>query len=363
MGAEGRVQSTGLDPDASGADAQPSSGVIGPRPNLALVAAALRKSPTGFDFFQAVRTLERLRPDRAAPGHFADPNQEVVRFTVNPSISFPPSEIHSLDMLDDEPARMSVNFFGLTGPLGVLPHHYTLFLAERKRARDHAATDFFDMFHHRMISFFYRAWAKNHFTIGYESPGHDHFSDHLLDLIGEGLDTVGTPEDAREALPFYVGLLGPQARGAVALEQLLEDMFDIPVEVEQFIGGWYPLTVRDQCMLGEDDSPSAQLGLGAVAGDEVWDQQTRVRLRLGPMSKEQYDDFLPTGSAHAKLRWLVKYFSRDAFDFELQLILRREEVRGFRLGDDEDEAQPLGWSSWIKTGTFARDADDAVVRL
>src|SRR5688500_10313825 len=124
MGTEGRVQSTGVDPGASGngADTQAPVGLIGPRPNLALLAAALRKSPTGFDFFQAVRTLERLRPDRSSPGHFADPNQEVVRFTVNPSISFPPSEIHTLDMPDDGPARMSVNFFGLTGPQGVLPH-------------------------------------------------------------------------------------------------------------------------------------------------------------------------------------------------------------------------------------------------
>jgi type VI secretion system protein ImpH len=323
----------------------------------------LRDSATSFEFFQAVRTLERLYPDRIPPGRFVDPEREFVRFTVNPSIAFPPQEIHSLELKNDAPARMSVNFFGLTGPLGVLPHHYTLLIAERRRARDHGPAEFFDIFHHRLISLFYRAWEKNRFTVGFEEQRDDRVTNHLLDLIGQTRDVKRGEGSAREALPFYVGLLGPQPRGAIALQQLLEDMFDVPVAVEQFIGGWYPLAVRDQCALGEDPSPSAQLGFGAVAGDEVWDQQTRVRLRIGPMSAERYYQFLPDGSAHAKLRWLVRYFSRDSFDFELQLVLNREEVRGFVLGDD-DAAQPLGWSSWIRTSpTFARDADDTLVRL
>jgi type VI secretion system protein ImpH len=366
MAAESRLQSAAVaggaaltEIDVPAAAEPPGNG----RAYLPELEKALRESATSFEFFQAVRTLERLHPDRMPPGRFADPQREYVRFTVNPSIAFPPQEIHSLELRDDAPARMSVNFFGLTGPLGVLPHHYTLLVAERRRARDHAPGDFFDLFHHRLISLFYRAWEKNRFTVGFEEQRDDRVTNHLLDLIGQTLDMKRGEGSAREALPFYVGLLGPQPRGAIALQQLLEDMFDVAVEVVQFIGGWYPLARRDQCSLGEDPSPSAQLGFGAVAGDEVWDQQTRVRLRVGPMSAARYKEFLPNGSAHEKLRWLVRYFSRDSFDFELQLVLDRQDVRGFKLGDD-DALQPLGWSSWIKTAPgFARDADDTVVRL
>lgn len=349
---------------ASKSGLQGSAVAGGARPNhLAALEADLRDQPTGYGFFEAVRALERLNPDRVGPGQFVDPDREVVRFSVNPAIAFPPQEIHSLDMSEGEPAKMSVNFFGLTGPQGVLPHDYSLLIAERQRARDTAPGAFFDLFHHRMLSLFYRAWERNRFTVSYEKGRDDRLSEHLLDLIGQGMDTERRRVAARETLPFYAGLLGPQQRSAVALKQLLEDMFDVPVEVEQFVGGWYPLASYDQCELGQDDAASGQLGYGAVAGDEVWDQQTRVRLRLGPMSTDRYNDFLPTGSAHALLCWVVRFFSRDAFDFEAQLVLARTEVSGLVLGEDEAAVQPLGWTTWIRTQEFTRDADDTIVRL
>lgn len=356
MASESRVEGAAV-------AAAATAGRAGPPRELAGLEAALRRSPTAFDFFQAVRTLERLRPGRAAIGEFVDPAAEVVRFTVNPSISFPPAEIHALELPESGPARMSVNFFGLTGPLGVLPYQYTLLLAERLRARDTAPAAFFDLFHHRIISLFYRAWEKNRFTVCYEKQRADRVSEHLLDLIGEPQPAAEGAVRSREALLFYAGLLGPEPRGAIALEQLLEDMFDTQVEVQQFVGGWFPLGGADQCALGAEDDASSQLGLGAVAGDEVWDQQARVRIRIGPLDARRYTGFLPGGEAHARLRELVRFFSRDAFDFEVQLVLARDDVPPCVLGDDAHAPQPLGWSTWMRTEPFTRDADETVLTL
>jgi type VI secretion system protein ImpH len=333
--------------------------------HLAPLLSMLRREATSFDFFQAVRILERLRPDREPVGLFSDPATEVVRFGVPASISFPPAEIATLDVPDDGPAKMRVNFFGLTGPQGVLPYHYTLLIAERERVRDNAIGEFFDIFHHRIISLFYRAWQKNHVSVNYEKQSDDRLSDHLLDLLGQGVELEGRGlSPLQRTLMFYVGLLGPQARGAAALEQLLEDIFDVHVEVDQFVGAWYSLPVADQCAVGEELGYSTQLGLGVVAGDEVWDQQTRVRIRLGPLDSMQYADFLPTGSAHALLRWLVRFFSRDAFDFEAQLVLDRDAVSGCVIGEIGAEPQPLGWSTWIRTTkAFSRDPGETILRL
>ncbi len=333
--------------------------------SLALVERALREEPYSFSFFQAVRLLERLNPERASVGRFVDPDAEVVRFSVPPSLAFPPSEIHALevDEAGEAPAEMAVNFMGLTGPQGVLPYHYTLLVAERSRARDDALRDFLDLFHHRMISLFYRAWEKHRFTVAYERGESDRLTEHLLDLVGVGLETLrgrlGVPD---EALAFYAGLLSLPPRGAVALEQLIEGFFDVPASVEQFVGGWYPLPLRDQCAL-DDGGASAQLGLGAVAGDEIWDQQARVRIRLGPMPRARYEEFLPTGAAHERLRALVRFFSHDQFDFEVQLALSADEVPGCVLGADGEEPQRLGWSTWIRTGPLGRDADETVLVL
>ncbi|HET9985783.1 MAG TPA: type VI secretion system baseplate subunit TssG [Longimicrobiales bacterium] len=342
-------------------------GVEGAPLNLHLLAEALRADPTGFGFFQAVRTLERLYPESASVGRSIDAAAEPVRFSVNPTIAFPPAELAALDLPEagePGPARLDVNFMGVAGPLGVLPYHYTLLVAERKRARDTALGDFLDIFHHRLLSLFYRAWQKHRFTVAYEK-GEDRLRAHLLDLVGSGLDVLQKRASIEpDALVYYAGLLALQTRGAVALEQLLEDYFGVPVEVEQFVGGWYPVARTDQCELDDDgEGMSGQLGLGALAGDEVWDQQAKVRIRVGPLARSQYDRFLPSGEAFEQMRALTRFFSHDQFDFELQLVLAREDVPGFVLGAGEEVAQPLGWSTWIRSTAFRRDADDTVLSL
>lgn len=325
--------------------------------------AQITENPTSFEFFQAVRVLERLYPGRGPVGMFLHPSEEVARFTVNPDTAFPASEIQTLELADDRPARMGVNFMGLTGPEGVLPYCYSLFLSERIRERDTAARDFLDLFHHRIISLFYRAWEKYRFAVSYERDQQDRLTQHLKDLVGLGepglQNRLGIRDDA---LLFYAGLLGPQQRSAAALEQLVEDYFGVPAEVEQFVGGWYPLSSSTECTLGDEGDASEQLGWGAVAGEEVWDPQARVRLRLGPLTRRQYDEFLPFGGAHEPLRTLTRFFSGEQFDFEVQLVLARDEVPPSILGGD-DPGSPLGWCTWMRSQPFSRNADDTILTL
>jgi type VI secretion system protein ImpH len=325
--------------------------------------ADLRRRPRSFGFFQAVRLLQRLMPGRAGVGRFVDPDDEVVRFDVAPFIAFPASEIDDLELPDSGPARMTVNFMGLTGPLGVLPFDYTQLVAQRAAVRDRALKDFLDIFHHRIVSLFYRAWEKNRLAASRERGATDLISAHLADLIGVGLGSqknrLSVPDDA---LLFYAGLLAPQQRSAVGLQQLLEDYFDVPVEIEQFVGGWYPLAADSQTHVG-DTEPSTRLGEGAVAGDEIWDQQARIRIRVGPLTREQYEEFLPAGTAHDALRDLLRFYCNDQFDFEIQLVLAKDEVPACVIGVEDELAQPLGLSTWIRTAPFERDADEAVLSI
>lgn len=324
----------------------------------------LRNNPYSFGFFQAVRLLQRLFPERKGVGGFGDPAEEVARFSVDPIMAFPPSEIRSLEIGEGKPTQISVNFMGLTGPLGLLPFYYTLMVADRVRARDRTLKDFLDIFHHRIVSLFYRAWEKHRFYVSYERNQEDRVTEHLYDLVGLGLPELQNRTAVRdESLLYYAGLLAPQQRSAVALEQMLKDYFDVPVEIEQFVGGWYPLTVSSQCRLGEERDASNQLGLGAVAGDEIWDQQARVRIRLGPLTRAQYDQFLPTGDAYRPLQALTEFFSNRQFDFEIQLVLARDEVPACIIGAREEESVPLGWCTWMRSKPFVRDPDEAILTL
>ena len=328
------------------------------------IAAQLAAHPASFGFFQAVRLLERLYPTRARVGEFGNPEDEVAHFGANPSLAFPASEIEALSLPSDRPARLLVNFMGLIGPLGVLPYHFTQLVAERLRARDRALAGFLNMFQHRIISLFYRAWQKQHFPADARREGTDRVTGHLLDLVGLGLpgdrNHLPVPD---EALVFYAGAVAPQPRSAIALQQLLEDCFNVPVEVEQFVGGWYPLSPDNQCRVGNEAGAVDQLALGAVVGDEVWDQQARVRLRLGPLTREQYDRFLPTGSAYRLLGALARFFSHDQFDFEVQLVMARKAVPACRLGAEGEAPATLGWGTWLGRAVFARDPDETVLTL
>ncbi|MEK7407306.1 MAG: type VI secretion system baseplate subunit TssG [Acidobacteriota bacterium] len=328
------------------------------------LAAALEAEPWRFEFFQAVRLLERLAPGRQPVGRFVRPEDEVARFGANPTLTFPASEIQELERPEDGPARMRVNFMGLFGPLGVLPLYYTELVATRLRQRDRTLRDFFDLFNHRMISLFYLAWEKYRFTIAYERGERDRFSHHLLDLIGLGTPGLQDRQAvADDSLLFYSGLLAQHPRSAQALKQVLADYFEVPVEIEQFAGAWYPINRETQCAMAESERISDQLGSGAVVGDEVWDQQGRLRVRLGPMTLEQYLDFLPGGTAFEPLRGLTRVFAGDALDFEVQLILKREEVPPCEPGSETEAAPRLGWVSWLKTAPMGRDPGETVLRL
>src|SRR5205823_3675278 len=114
------------------------------------IAEMLDREPYRLEFFQAVRLLARMAPSRQVIGRFSNPRDEIARFGTHAKVSFPASEIQSLERRDDAPAEMRVNFMGLTGPLGVLPLAYSELVLDRLRNRDTTFRDFLDLFNHRI---------------------------------------------------------------------------------------------------------------------------------------------------------------------------------------------------------------------
>ena len=327
------------------------------------ILETLAAEPFRFRFFQAVRLLARIMADRQPPGRFTNPAAEVLRFGANPSVEFPASEIQALELKETGPSPMTVNFMGLTGPTGVMPIAYSELALERLRAGDSAMRAFFDLFNHRAISLFYQAWEKYHFEIPYERGERDRFSYHVLALLGLGTPGLQDRQDVPDdSLLFYSGLLSLHPRSATGLQQVLADYFGVPVKIDQFVGAWYPVEVESQCSLGETGGYSEQLGLGAVVGDEVWDQQSRVRIRFGPLTLEQYVDFLPGRAAYRHVRALTRFYAAGEFDVEIQLVLRRDEVPRCELTAGEQGPQ-LAWTSWVKNAAFRRDPGDTVLEL
>lgn len=326
----------------------------------------LLNEPFSVRFFQAVRLLERLYPERNPVGLFVTPGSEVVRFSSHPSLTFPPSEIHSIGQSSAGQIRLSVNFMGLSAAVGALPHAYTEFLLERNRAKDYAPGEFFDLFNHRIVSLFYRAWQKQRFFIAYERnrDDEDAVTSRLFDLLGLGTNGLKKQLNvADNTWLYYSGLLSQQTRTVQGLKHILEDYFSIEVTIDEFTGSWNRLPPNDQTYLHGRQSLSEQLGKGTIVGDEVWDQQGTITIRLGPMNFDQYREFLPGAPAYLALRSWLRFYANRQFDFVVQLVLEREHTPGMKLGEDGPQASKLGLVSWLKNRPLQRDPDEATYRI
>jgi type VI secretion system protein ImpH len=327
------------------------------------LAELLFRRPYEFDFFQAVRLLSLMHPSRQMLSRLNEGLSESIRFRALASLNFPPSSIAQL--IAGDPIAMTVAFMGLTGPIGVLPEHYTEYMIARLFEKDTSTAAFFDLFNHRFIALFYQAWAKHDVVASYEheqatkSNGRG-LSQYVFDLIGMG--TTGLRGRLRvpdEALLLYSGLIAQSPHSASALRGMLEDYFHLPVEIEQFVGRWISLVESDLSYLSPEGLHN-QLGIGAIAGDQVWNQQAGFRVQLGPITYKRFVHFLPGGQAFSKLVNLTRFFAGRTLEFDVQLILQAAEVPWCQLSDDPASPR-LGWSTWLKTEDFTRDARDTIL--
>jgi type VI secretion system protein ImpH len=366
-----------------------------PRRHERTVEEWLLEEGYAFDFFQAVRLLERLEPNRRPVGRNATPRTEAVRFRALLSLNFPPSAIYEIQPATPAlpvPA-MTVTFMGLTGPSGVLPRHYTELLLrlakETKGSERYALRDWLDLFNHRLISLFYRAWEKYRFYIPYERGEYagsepDVFTRSVFSFVGLGIAPLRNrlrvsvheveDEQPRErvlaqvddlVLLRYSGFFSHQPRCALSLEMLLRDYFGLPVRVQQFRGQWLYLDTSNQSRLG-DEASNAELGMNVVAGNRVWDVQSKFRIRLGPLRYRHFTAFLPDRAPVPErklffvLSHLIRLYVGPDLDFDVQLILRADDVPVCQLGQGEQFTPRLGWNTWAASGALDRDAEDAV---
>jgi type VI secretion system protein ImpH len=324
------------------------------------VERELFAEPYRYDFFQAVRLLERIMSDRAAVGR--DARREVVRFNAHVSLAFPPSALQGLDRPSDPdlPPVLACAFMGMAGPVGVLPTVYTELVLQRLRAGDKTPAAFLDIFNHRMISLFYRAWEKYRPALAHERRQGDRFADYLMALIG----LYGEPLRHRHAfpdaaLPYRSGAFAQRHRPAVMLGRLLGEYFREPMEVIQFIGQWLRLAPADRSILGSG-GPYNELAVSFVLGDRSWDEPGKFRLRVGPLGFKTFRRFLPDGAAFLPLVQMTRLHADGEFDFDVQLVLKAEEVPDCQLNSRPGKGPRLGRFAWLKSMPFEKDADDAV---
>jgi type VI secretion system protein ImpH len=285
--------------------------------------------------------------------------EEPLRLCQEPYVSFPTTSlVHYEPGGADGAARLKVLLMGLFGPHGPLPLHLTVYARDRRRREgDSTMVDFCDVFHHRMLSLFYRAWADTRPYVHFDRPAEDRFGFYVAALCGLGLPALRN----RDVLPDrtklrHVGLLACQVFHPGRIEALIRNFLASPVRVMEFVGGWLDLPPHLRSRLGQ--LGCSELGVNAVVGTRSFQCGHRFRIRLGPLELTDYLDFLPGARRLARLIAVVRNLVGDEFEWDVCLVLAQASIPPLRL----DGNVHLGWTTWLPARARTHDADDLVLR-
>lgn len=299
------------------------------------------------DFFQVVHLLQNWYADGARIGELGPPSRERVRLRPDETLRFSPGDVRKIEATGDEPSRadVTVNFMGLYGVSAPTPVYFTELIGI-------AGTDaaplvhFLDIFNHRILSLFFRAWLKYRFPYRYERGAKDAFSRYVLSFVG--LNEPAThplTELPVQRLLKYVGLGAPQTRPPINLERVLSDYFGgAPVRVREYVRRWVNIPPEQQNRLGAANST---LGADLSVGDRVPDRDGKFRIEVGPVGFEEYLDLLPETKKFHDMCALVRVWSFERFDFDIQIEVKREEIPPSQF--DAGSPPQLGRTSWAVT--------------
>ncbi len=310
-----------------------------------------------FDFLQAVRVFQSLYPDTVAPAEGVDPEKEPVRFSASVSFAFPPS-----DLVETLPASsfsrvdvLQVNFLGIAGIQGPLPTPYTQLLVDRIQKKDLAFRDFLDIFNHRFISLFHKIRKRHRMGI-YEIPAEKTtIGEMLRALTGLGFQNPLFQNKLKVSDRGLLGLasfLWPRVRSSIGLKFLLEKYLRIPVTIHEFQGKWLSIQKEECSLIGTQKGQFNVLGKDCILGTKAWDKVGHITASLGPMGLTYFCNFFRNQESYKKVCDLITFYTEDSITFDLNLILKKEEVPSLVLGQDSF----LGWRTWLKTKPFLQDA-------
>ena len=310
----------------------------------------LAASPHLFRFDAAARLL-RL----ATKGRRKD---DAISFAAPPSLAQPAAEVLDAQApLPGKRARLVTTLIGLIGPSAEMPRWYTELLAQAHRQKSRAVLDFFDLLAQRLITAFALAGAKYRLPRSAEQAaqegGEEPIGAGILALTGFGTAHLENRlAVGADALRHYAGFFAAHPRSSSRLASMVADYLGRPVQIQEFAGAWLPIAPDQQSRLPRGRVPGAfcALGVDAAIGTRAWDQQARFIVRIGPLTRAEFEALLPDKPRLPALVSLIRAYVGWEADFAINLVLAAQEIPGLSLGGGAG-APRLGWTSWVPSST------------
>jgi type VI secretion system protein ImpH len=322
------------------------------------VLESLQNETPRWHYYAALRQLECLYPQRPRLGKSRRPQDDFIRLEQEPSTIFAPSTLHQVTQDEKGQLRLSVLFMGMFGVNGPLPLHLTEYVRNRRRdAHDESMIQFMNMFHHRLLSLFYRVWADKEPTVQYDRPETDRFQCYVGSLLG-----IGTPElRQRDRLLdnsklHFAGHFGSTPHHSDGLLSILSSFFNAPIRIKEFVGEWLKIPDDSVCTLGVN---GGSLGVTTVLGGLSWQRQYKFRILIGPLQLEEYEQLLPEQKKLALIADVIKNYVGYEMACDIRLVLEKKQIPKAVLGSYGQ----LGWTTWLNNQLSQNVADDLVLNI
>jgi type VI secretion system protein ImpH len=303
---------------------------------------ALAAEPWRFDFYATLRRFERDSPDLPRLGDSGSLREERLRLGQDPYFAFPASTFMEARETSPGRWRLCQAFLGLLGPQGALPLAATEEAFAWALVNDDGFPRFLDIFNHRFLLLFFRAWSDARPIAQADRPRLDRFRDYVGSASGVGYDVFheadAVPDAAKVA---YAGLVAPKAKSASRLRRLVRGLFGVECEIEEFVGLWLTLDPNERSALGD----GGRLGGEMMIGSSFYSVTDKIRLRLHMRDLAEYERYLPGGVRCDELVDLVFYHLGEDIEWEVELALPADQAPGLALG----QAGRLGWTGWLSS--------------
>ena len=316
---------------------------------------SIRKAPYQYDFHTVLRCLECAYNRAPRLGESTKPKDDLVRLSQQPFLHCPNSAIHNFQpKVKKKPAQLSSYLFGLFGPNGPLPIHITEYIRQRSlQEKDTTASAFLNLFHHRLLSYYYRAWADSEPVTHLDR----HSSSNILNTIIHSLSGAHTdkknPKNNKKIGDFndleqyyYAGHLSAKHRPAEGLASILSHYFKCQFTIDQFTPRWVNIPKQDQTCLSRTLSTTKQLGYNMMLGKKVLSAQQQINIVMYSNTFKRFTDFLPNQKKDLNsLINIIKRYLGSTFEWQLIIKIKSDQVPQWQLG----QTTHLGWTLWLTT--------------